>query len=65
VRQRGHCREGDCISFYGKGNENNQLGTDIFGHHRKVSAVKRVEFVSNRMLNIVLRGCWCNIIVLN
>jgi len=56
VRQRGHCRAGDCISVYEKGNEN-QLGTHIFGHHRKVSAVKRVEFVSDRMAYIVLRGC--------
>ena len=30
-----------------------------------MSEVKRVEFVSDRMLYIVLRGCWCNIIVLN
>ena len=34
-------------------------------HHRIVSAVKRVEFVSDRMSYIVLRGRWCNIIVLN
>ena len=32
---------------------------------RIVSAVKRVEFVSNRMSYIVLRGRWYNIIVLN
>ena len=30
-----------------------------------VSAVKRVEFVSDRMSYIVLRGRWCKIIVLN
>ena len=30
-----------------------------------ILAVKRVEFVSNRMSYIVLRGRWCNIIVLN
>jgi hypothetical protein len=30
-----------------------------------VSAVKRVEFVSDRMSYIILRGRWCNIIVLN
>jgi len=30
-----------------------------------VSAVKRVEFVSDRISYVVLRGCWCNIIVLN
>jgi hypothetical protein len=27
--------------------------------------VSRVEFVSDRMLYVILRGCWCNIIVLN
>jgi hypothetical protein len=30
-----------------------------------VSAVKRVEFVSDRMSNIVAKGRWCNINVLN
>ena len=30
-----------------------------------MSAVKRVQFVSDRMSYIVLRGRWCNIIVLN
>ena len=29
------------------------------------TAVKRVEFVRDRMSYIVLRGRWCNIIVLN
>ena len=33
--------------------------------HRIVSAVKRVEFVSGRISYIVLKGRWCNIIVLN
>ena len=33
--------------------------------HRIVSAVKRVERVSDRMSYIVLRGRWRNIIVLN
>ena len=32
-------------------------------HHRTVSAVKRVEFVSDRMSYIVLRGHWCNIVL--
>ena len=63
--KRGTVRAGDYNFFYGKGNENNQLGTGFFVHYRIVSEVKRVEFVSDRMLYIVLRGCWCKIIVLN
>ena len=34
-------------------------------HHRVVSTFKRVEFVSSRLSYVVLRGHWCNIIVLN
>ena len=30
-----------------------------------MSAVKIVEFVSDRVLYIVMRGRWCNIVVLN
>jgi hypothetical protein len=30
-----------------------------------MSAVRRVEFVSDRMSYIILRGRWCDIIVLN
>jgi hypothetical protein len=37
----------------------------FFVHHRIVYAVKRVEFVSDRVSYIVPRGRWCNIIVLN
>jgi hypothetical protein len=37
----------------------------FFVHHRIVSAVKRVEFVSDRVSYTVLRECWYNIIVLN
>jgi hypothetical protein len=32
---------------------------------RITSAVKRVEFVSDRMSYVILRGRWCQIIVLN
>ena len=41
------------------------MGIRFFVHHRIVSAVKRVECVSDRVSYIVLRGRWCNIIVLN
>jgi len=39
------------------------LGTGFFVHHRIVSAVKGVEFVSDRVSYIVLRSCWCNIVL--
>ena len=51
------------IFLYGKGNKNHQLGTGFFVHYRILSAVKRVEFVSDRMSYIVLRGCWCKIVL--
>jgi len=39
------------------------IGSRFFVHRRIVSAVKRVEFVSDRVSYIVLRGRWRNIIV--
>jgi len=61
----GAVRAGDYNVFDRNGNENLQLGTGFFVHQRIVSAVKRVEFVSDRVSYIVLRGRWCNIIFLN
>jgi len=62
--REGTVRAGDCNFFYGKGNDH-QLGTGFFVHHRIVSSVKKVEFLSDRVSYIVLRGHRCNIIVLN
>jgi hypothetical protein len=41
------------------------LGKGYFVQHRIESAANREEFVNDRMSYIVLRGNWCNTIVLN
>jgi exonuclease III len=51
--------------FYGAGNKDHQLGLGFFVHKTIISAVRRVESVSDRMSYIILRGRWCNIIVVN
>jgi hypothetical protein len=51
--------------FYEKGTKNHELGTGVFVRKIIISAVKTVEFVSDRMSYIILGGRWFHIIVLN
>jgi hypothetical protein len=47
--KRSTIRAGDYNFFYENGNENHQLGTGFFVHHRIMPVAKRVEFVSDRI----------------
>jgi hypothetical protein len=40
------------------------LGTGSSAREKIISAVKRVEFISDKMSYVTLRGCWCDVIVL-
>jgi hypothetical protein len=47
---------GEYTFLYNKGNEDHEFGTDFFVHKRIISAVKRIEFVSDRMPYIILNS---------
>jgi hypothetical protein len=52
--------------FYGNVNTGHHTGmSSIFVHKMIISAVKRVQFVSDRLSYVILRGCWWDITVLN
>ena len=58
----GTLESGNYTLFYGEGNANHQLGTRFFVHRQIRSAVKKVEFISDRVSYITLKGRWCDII---
>jgi hypothetical protein len=62
VRWDGGCTERVAEYIFSIENKNYELGTGLCVHKRIISAVKRAEFVCDRMSYIILRGCWCNII---
>jgi hypothetical protein len=58
-------QENNTFSF-GKGNENHELDIIFFSYIKRIiSAFKRVELISDRLSYIILRGSWCDIIILN
>jgi hypothetical protein len=65
VGLRGHCKSRRVYLFCGRGNENHDMDRGFFVYHRIVSAVMRIDFVGDRTSYAVLRGRWCNIIVLS
>jgi hypothetical protein len=56
---------GEYIFFGRKGSENHELGIGFFVQKKIMSAVRRVEFISDRMPYIILRGYWFRMSVLN
>ena len=62
---RWELESGNYTLFYGEGNANRRLGTWIFVHRRISLAVKKVEFISDRVPCITLKGRRYDIIVLN
>jgi hypothetical protein len=65
-RDRGGIEQaGEYTLFYGKGNEDHESCSFFFVHKGIISAVKRVQYISDTKLYVKLRDHWCNIIVLN
>ena len=62
---RGHGKKRGLFLFLLKRKRQLSIRNRIFVHLKIASTVKRVVFVSERVSYVVLRGRWCNIIVLN
>ena len=60
--QRGQAKSRGLQFFLLKRKRKSSIGKRIFLHHRIISAVKRVEFVSDGITYIVLRGRCRNVI---
>jgi hypothetical protein len=56
-------KEQSVIRFLLKRKWKSSIRNRIFVHQKAVSAMKRVEFVSDRMSHIVLRGRWFDIVM--
>ena len=63
--QSWHCMSRGLSFFLRKMNFKSSGLNRILAHQGITLAVKRVEFVSDRVLYTVVRVRWCNIIVLN
>jgi hypothetical protein len=55
----------DYTIFCREGNEDDQLGTDFLYIRESYQQLGEWSFCSDTILCIILRGRWCNIIVLN
>ena len=62
--QRGHCKNRGLYFIVWNKKRKSSIRNRIFVHHRIISATKRVEFVSDGMSYVVLRGHCFNVIVL-
>jgi hypothetical protein len=64
VEERGYGKCRGYIFYHGK-KRKLSIGNTTFVHHRIISAVKRMVFVSERTSYIVLRVGWCNVNLFN
>jgi hypothetical protein len=57
VGWRGLCKSRGLYFVLGTRKQKSSIGNRIFVHHSVVVAVKREEFISDRMTYTVLKGC--------